>query len=748
VAEEENVTKLICASSLLLVCCLSALPLTAQVVRVDITPDHATNHFVPKETLGAGIDRIQTVAIDKLMNKSTLDRVFTAGWQPVTYRQNTELAIEAWHWNPVGKWSDPKDQQGYFTGSAEPTGFIRHSFGYALPHRGITRDGGSVTGYSRLTDGDTSTYWKSDPYLSSKFTGEADSLHPQWVMMDLSSVQMIDSVKIAWTNPYATQYTVQYWTGTIPNDSPLESPTGGVWQTFPHGFVNSGKGGVEIVHLSDQLIPARYVRIVMTHSSNTCDTHGSSDPRNCVGYAIDELYAGTTSGDGIFHDVVRHTADQEQTVTEASSVDSWHTAKDLLSTKESQMGFDLFYTSGVTQGLPAIIPTALIYDNPDNAAAEIKYLEAKHYPISYVELGEEADGQYIAPEDVAALYIQFAIAIHRVDPNIKLGGPSFEGVNRDILYWPDANGKASWLGRFLDYLRQHGHLQDLAFFSFEHYPLGPCEMAWSSLYDEPQLVTNIMKTWRNDGLPANVPMLITESNLSSAASETYMDIFAGIWLADYVGSFLNAGGSGLYYFHYLPLQMENGCNNSPGTFGMFTVNADYQIQQPLSQYFASRMINFEWLQHGGGQHTVYPATGTYSDGAHHTMVTAYSVLRPDHQWSVMLVNRDQEQAHKVQVVFDNSQDKSASYFSGDVHVSTFGRDQYRWHPTFRRDDATHIPETLDKIPLLYTEGFADPDGPIQESTERSDKSTEYEIPAASIVVLRGNLDKSSLATGQ
>ncbi|MGC1870594.1 MAG: discoidin domain-containing protein [Acidobacteriaceae bacterium] len=736
-------TTLKCASLLLVGCCLSALPLTAQVVKVDITPSHATNHFIPKQTLGAGIDRIQTVAIDKLMNKTIFDQVFKAGWQPVTYRQNTELAIEAWHWNPVGTWSDAKDQQGYFTGSPEPTGFIRHSFGYALPHRGITRDGGSVTGYSRLTDGDTSTYWKSNPYLTSRYTGEDDALHPQWVMMDLSSVQMIDSIKIAWTNPYAIQYTVQYWTGTIPYDSPLDFPTNGVWQTFPHGVITSGKGGVETVHLSDQLIPARFLRIVMTHSSNTCDTHGSSDPRNCVGYAIDELYAGTTSADGTFHDVVRHTADQEQTVTEASSVDSWHTARDLLTTNEAQMGFDLFFTSGVTQGLPAIIPIALIYDNPDNAAAEIKYLEARHYPISYVEMGEEADGQYIAPEDVAALYIQFATAIHRVDPNIKLGGPSFEGVNRDILYWPNADGKASWLGRFLDYLRQHGHLQDLAFFSFEHYPLGPCEMAWSNLYDEPQLVTNIMKTWRNDGLPANVPMLITESNLSSAASETYMDIFASVWLADYVGSFLNAGGKGLYYFHYLPLQMENGCNNSPGTFGMFTVNADYQIQQPLSQYFASRMINFEWLQHDGGEHTIYPATGTYTDGAHHTMVTAYSVLRPDHQWSVMLVNRDQEQAHKVQIAFDNSQDKTASYFSGDVHISTFGREQYKWHPAFRHADTSHIPATLDKIPLLYTDGFADPDGPILESTMHGDKSTEYEIPPASIVVLRGNLDTSA-----
>lgn len=726
---------------LLLLFCffLPAIPLIAQVVNVDITPTHATNKFVPKKTLGAGVDRIQTAAIDKLMNKPTLDQVFSAGWQPVTYRQNTELAIEAWHWNPQGTWSDAKNNQGYFTGSAEPTEFIRHSFGYALPHRGITRDGGSVTGYSRLTDGDAATYWKSNPYLASRFTGEDDAQHPQWVVLDFGTAQLIDTIRIAWTNPYATQYAIQYWSGLAPFENPFDFPTSGVWQTFPHGDVATGKGGEATIRLSDQLMAVRFLRIVMTHSSNTCDTHGAEDSRNCVGYAINELYAGTTSGDGQFHDLVRHTADQEQTTTMASSVDPWHDSTDLTTKKESQMGFDLFFTSGVTQGLPAIVPIALIYDTPENAAAELKYLEARKYPISYVEMGEEADGQYIAPEDVAALYIQWAEALHRVDPKLKLGGPSFEGVNRDILYWPTPDGRASWLGRFLDYLKAHGHLQDLAFFSFEHYPYTPCSIPWSNLYNEPQLVTDIMQTWRNDGLPADVPMLITESNLSSAATETYMDIFGGLWLADYIGSFLNAGGSGVYYFHYLPLQMENGCNNSPGTYGMFTVNADYKIQQPLSQYFASRMINFEWLQHDGGTHTTFPAVGTYDDGAHHNLVTAYSVLRPDGDWSVMMVNRDQEHAHKVQVSFQNSTNKTTSYLSGEVHMATFGRDQYKWHPAHRNADTSHIPQSMDKASILYTAGYADPDGPIKEATVQGSRRTEYEIPAASIVVLRGKL---------
>ena len=95
------------------------------------------------------------------------------------------------------------------------------------------------------------------------------------------------------------------------------------------------------------------------------------------GYAIRELYLGTTTEDGEFHDILRHTADQEQTTTYCSSVDPWHQPSDLGSTKQAQMGFDLFFTSGVTRGLPAMVPVAMLYDTPDNAAAEIAYLKAQ-----------------------------------------------------------------------------------------------------------------------------------------------------------------------------------------------------------------------------------------------------------------------------------------------------------------------------------------------------------------------------------
>jgi len=739
---------------LLVECFLLSIAGAAQTIQVDITPAHSTNRFVPNETLGAGIDRIPAEAIDKDLVQPNLGKALASGWQPVTYRQNTELAVEAWHWNPQGTWSDPSGK-GYFTGSATPTEFIRYSYGYSLPRRGFTRnDGTDNAGFSRLTDGDLRSYWKSNPYLTQRFTGESDALHPQWVVVDLAQMQQVDSIRIAWAEPYATHYLAQYWTG----DDPIRAPTRGVWQTFPYGAVTNGKGGSETVRLTASPLPVRFLRILMTVSSNTCGSHASSDPksgdpksadpRNCVGYAITELYIGTTTADGEFHDILRHTPDQEQTTTYCSSVDPWHEPSDLGSTKQAQMGFDLFFTSGVTRGLPAMVPVALLYDTPENAAAEIAYLKKRNYSISYIEMGEEPDGQFELPEDYGALYIQWATALHGIDPALKLGGPSFTGENKDIEVWPDANGKVSWLGRFIDYLKQHGRMDDLAFFSFEHYPYDPCRIPWGSLYDEPELVRHIMQVWREDGVPANVPMFITESNLSSAASETSLDLFAGLWLADYIGSFLNAGGNGVYFFHYLPLQMEHGCNDSPGTFGMFTVDAGYNIQQPLSQFFASQLINLEWVQPGAGEHRMFPAKSDIDDGAGHALVTAYALKRPDGQWSLMVVNRDQQNAHRVRISFlshtDHDQtnnDQTAhevKSFVGSVEISIFGAAQYQWHPASTRFMA-HAEHSAEPAVVANTKGMADPDGPIVHTKQTAGRDASYDLPAASIVVIRGKI---------
>jgi hypothetical protein len=710
------------ARKFFLVTCILAfasISLHAQTIRVDAAPEHSTNSIVPSRAMGAGIDRLPYGAADKLFVEPMVKEVLSAGWGTVSYRQNTELHMEAWHWNPVGTWSDPAGK-GYFTGSATPGDVVRHSYGYPLPHRGVTHDDGTdMVGYSRLTDGDTNTYWKSNPYLTQAFTGEDDSLHPQWIFLDLTSRQDVSAIRIAWAEPYAKKYLVQYWTG----DDPIKKPTLGVWQTFPSGAVLEGKGGTAVLRLSGAPVSVQYVRVLMTQSSNTCDTHGSSDQRNCVGYAIREIYLGTTTAGGDFHDLIRHTPDQAQTPTYCSSVDPWHEPSDLDEHAGDQVGFDLFFTSGYTRGLPAMIPIAMLYATPEDSAAEISYIEKRGYPISYVEMGEEPDGHYTTPEDYAALYLQWATALHKVDASLKLGGPIFTGVNKDIEAWADANGKTSWTTRFINYLKSHGRLSDLAFFSFEHYPMEPCKIPWSSLYDEANLVTHITQVWREDGVPANIPMFITESNIAWQSEEAYVDIWGALWLADYVGAFLSNGGDAVYFFHYLPLGIHRGCNNSLGTFGLFSTDANLKVEQPLSQYFASQLINLEWVQPGNAANRLYSAASDIGDGAGHVLVTVYAALRLDGQWSLMIVNKDQENAHKVRITFDNLEPHKSETFAGQVKMVTFGSAQYQWHPG-------------------GVTGKADPDGPPARSTISASAETQYELPAASITVLTGTVGSS------
>ncbi len=702
-----------------------AAPCGAETVRVDASAEHATNTIRPTEALGAGVDRLPYGAADKLFNAETIRRVLAAGWQTVTYRQNTELHAEAWHWNPRGTWSEP-GERGYFVGDAQPRPEpIIHSYGYPLPRRGVTRDDGTDTiGYSRLTDGDKASFWKSNPYLAQPFTGEDDAAHPQWVILDLASRQNLNAIRIEWAQPYARRYLVQLWTG----EDPIRKPAAGSWQLFPHGRVDEGHGGSETLRLAEQPVAVQFVRILMTRSSNSCAGPDYADRRNCLGYAIGEISLGSIGDGGAFHDLVRHTPDQEQTATYCSSVDPWHQRRDLDEKAGEQVGFDRFFTSGITRGLPAMVPIAMLYSTPEDAAAELGYLESRGYPISHVEMGEEPDGHYTVPEDYAALYLQFAAALHRLDPRLKLGGPVFTGQNEDIQTWPDADGNTSWTARFVAYLRAHGKLGELSFFSFEHYPADPGKVTWSSLYEEARLVTHIMQVWREDGVPLTVPLLVTESNLSSQYSESYLDLWGGLWLADYVGAFLTGGGSAVYYFHYLPMEMGAGHNGSRGTFNFFSTGQDLRVKQPLAQYFASQLINLEWLQPGNGQHRLFAAAGDVTDGVGHSLVTAYPVLRPDGNWALLLINKDQENRHEVAIRFDDPVHHQTGGFAGAVATIVFGKAEYQWHPD-------------------VAGGTADPDGPARTGTIDAGPDTSFALPPASITVLRGKVAMRAASDG-
>jgi F5/8 type C domain len=682
-------------------------------VRVDATPGHAINSFNPDSALGSSIDVLSRTGIDKVYSPHIIQESLSAGWGPISYRNNSELRMAVWHWTENGTWSDQAHKSGYFTGSTELKEPTRYILSYALPHRGFSTSG------DRPIQGPTLTYWKSNPYLTSKFTGESDALHPQWVVVDLRSEKAVNAMRIAWASPYATTYRVEYWMGKDALD--FDRGPQGEWKTLPSGTLTNASGGTVTLKLAEAPVSAQYFRIWMMESSNTCDEHGADDVRNCVGYAIRGIEVGTTDVNNEFIAAAQDSSEKQKFSYCTSSIDPWHSVGDVNAGGTGQhSGFDIFFTSGLSNNLPALIPVTMLYGTPDDAAAQIAYIEKRGYPIAGIEMGEEPDGKHALPEDYGALYLQWATAIHKVDPKLKLGGPVFEGVNEDIAVWPDSQGRKSWMGRFVAYLKAHGRISDLSFVSFEHYPFEPCTITWKTLYQEPQLTKHILKVWRADGVPKDVPLMITEDHLAASLTGPMSTIFAALWLADNVGSFFEGGGAAFYHSPIQPEPVRESCLGS-ATWSNFVSDRDYNITGYTSLYFAAHMINMEWVQHRSGLHHMFPSSVGVQDNEGNVLVTSYAVHRPDQQWAVMLVNRDENTQHAVRIVFYDSKNKRKASFSGPVTLVTFGSEQYVW-----KDDKEN--------------SHADPNLPPVATIVSQARERTFILPKASITVLRGNVE--------
>jgi len=215
-----------------------------------------------------------------------------------------------------------------------------------------------------------------------------------------------------------------------------------------------------------------------------------------------------------------------------------------------------------------------------------------------------------------------------------------------------------------------------------------------------------------------VPLMVTENHLAAGLTGPMTTIFAALWLADNVGSFFEGGGAAFYHSPIQPQGVQKTCMGW-ASWSNFVSNEHYEIKGYTSPYFAAHMINREWVQHRAGVHHMYPSSVEIKDADGNALVTSYAVRRPDGNWSMMLVNRDETNPHTVRVQFEDSRGKQ-SYFSGLVTLVTFGSEQYVW---------------INDGPNSHP----DPDHPPVASTVEAGSQTTFTLPKASITVLRGKV---------
>jgi hypothetical protein len=642
---------------------------------VSIDLDRPLARFRPDRALGAGVDGHGQGEIRQIYTRRNLRAMHAAGFGPLTYRLRTELGVEAWHWNRYGTWSDPAHHQGYWTGSARPGPAFAATYGYRLPRRGDTIDQANNDGYSRLDDGSTRTFWKSNPYLDPHFTHEADAIHPQWVLVDLGRLTPIDAIRIAWAQPYARRLRVQYFVGG--NALQFANNPSGHWLPF-HRSLFGGRGGIQTLRVETTPRRVGYVRVLMYRSSHTV-LPGSTDVRDRLGFAVRELYVGTLQGDRL-RDVVRHARrGSRQTVTYVSSTDPWHRASDRDPNTE-QPSFQTVLHSGLMNRTPLLTPVPTLYGTPDDAAAELRYLRALHVPVRRMELGEEPDGQLVTPEDYGSLYVQFARRLHRIDPRLQLGGPGYQTSIPDWMSWPlRPGGDVSWTRRFLEELGRLKARRDLSFFSFEWYPFDKgCLPPAPQLARAPELLTNVINAQHAEGLPAKVPMLITEYGFSAFAGRDMVEMPGALLNADTVGSFLADGGSTAYLYGLEPDALINELNcHSWGNLILWLSDYARRIIQPVATFWAARMLTREWVQPGDGLNTMLAADATPTNAFGHPLVTAYAVRRPDHRLALMLINKDPQRSWLLTLHLRHGSTELDA--RGRLEVITLSSAQYRWH---------------------------------------------------------------------
>ncbi|KAF5406862.1 MAG: hypothetical protein Udaeo2_30630 [Candidatus Udaeobacter sp.] len=679
-----------------------------------VLADHPVNQCVPTQALGAGVDGHEQGECARMFTDKNIAEMRSAGFGPLTYRLRTELAGEVWHWNPHGTWSDPVHQCGYWISDdslAEP---INLSYGYRLPRRGNTIDQANDDGYSRMADGDQESFWKSNPYLDSHFTGEPSDAHPQWVVIDLDATKPVNSIRIHWGAPFAQQYRVEYWSGEDPMH--LHADRKDAWRPFPNGAVNRGSGGDESVRLCEKPLPVRFVRVAMSRSSQT-SAQTSNDIRDRLGFAIREIALGSVDSHNRFRDYVRHAADRhQQSVIYVSSTDPWHRAEDI-DYKIEQPGLDFILRSALTNDLPVLVPVGVLYDTPENATAEIKYLLRRNYDLEGIELGEEPDGQWASPEDYAALYAGVARRLIALNPRLQLGGPSLQNFDDQLLTWPDAAGNRSWMNRFLKYVRSAAVSFD--FFSFEFYPFDNiCADAASQLLETPKRLGEMITSLRADGVPTRIPWLMTEYGYSVFAGRHEVDIEGALFDADTVGTFLTLGGSKPYLYGYEPNDLQDELKCSWGNLMMLQLNPNTDQLNRLSAYHAAQLITKEWMQPTNETHEIFSVTITGQKQTSPRVITVYAVRRPDKQWALLAINKDPNRAARLTVQFKLPGTQRQVSFAGDVDVIQFSREQYVWH-----DDGPNGYPSRSLSPARFTRKA----------------SSLYDLPPYSLTILRGRL---------
>jgi hypothetical protein len=492
---------------------------------------------------------------------------------------------DIYHWNGTGKYSADStwipDDATYTPGWAG-----------ASAHRGIT----SSSDASLISDGDTTTYWWSNPE-------HPDA--PGWFYMALG-----DSIFANLGQGLAKSIDeISLWLGDARPDSIQIVRWSSNSGTYPYPYQQAADKWIEVARLP----AAAYVDYKFASPTNVYYLGVRPIGKLDNGWQVRELKA-LKNGQEVSANVA---SAKDQTPIFAISTHP--------STRNKNLSFTWDFDAYMKwiQAYPNAAPMVCVNygtGTPQEAAAWVHYAnKVKNYGIKRWQIGNETSGNWeeagcVSARQYATRFVAYAKAMKAEDPTIEIEGPVLAGTDFSTLASGDYDGR-SWLQGFLHYVdsveKASGSPRLVDGIDFHNYAywfastpnvksMIAAADANGAAYD-----TLISLMAANIADPTSRKVLMSEFNTSTVSSSLEMQASAGtavgLQFAHFIQRFGDRGATNLWDLY------EGGGLGPDGTYGSLSAFTNPTQGEwsslnnpPNASFWTTRTIMRQWLDTAGG----------------------------------------------------------------------------------------------------------------------------------------------------
>jgi len=502
-----------------------------------------------------------------------------------------------YHWNGSGAYNN--DSVWVSDSSTYKPGFMSMT-----RHRGTSVNSFGFVGSSNITDGDTSTFWRSDELIS----GSAPYFY-----LELQKSTLVDSIVIMWGDKYAVDFDIDFFKNPAPYPGPFKYqsdfwqnqkrvtgngehvfssalPSTAAW--YVRVLVNAFKGGEQCVEVKEVYLYAQG-KLVTSHSKKYSGASGAGDQTRVI--------AMPTS---------------ESSIVRPDYATGW-----------VNWDFESYitYIHSISDSAVPVICVNYGTGTPQEAAAWVHYAnKEKNYNVRYWQIGNEMDGEWEEGGPVNAAmyaekYLLFAKAMKLADSTIKIFGP----LHSNADFYARNSGvfdNKSWMRSFIDYVGEREkadgkkYCDGIDFHSYPYYSTSANAAELMGKIDYVYGQSDSLALWIKASLadPDSVYVMMSEYNSSVVMSDLLQRPSNGIFTANmFAGLAEKFGDRAMSVFWDSYEGLSRGPNGTYGALSLFNTFPGWSSMgmAPSAAYWALFCAQNLWINPSAslGENAVVPA---------------------------------------------------------------------------------------------------------------------------------------------